>query len=217
MRTRTEKIRTIDELNETEVEQAHEKYLTGEIDDMAWDAEYKESLAAFERATGINVTRWSLGPARHYDIEYPSEISDLSVTGIRLRTWILNHWDWFFTAKKHYNVPKREDMLNRTKNRARKWHNARLVEEESSCPFTGYCGDEDLLDPLRKFLAEGFKADEARPVTQRSTLTDLLDDCVRSWLKSFEEDYEYQHTLECFKEMAETDGWEFTENGEITH
>ena len=89
--------------------------------------------------------------------------------------------------------------------------------KESSCPFTGYCGDEDLLDPLRKFLAEGFKADEARPVTQRSTLTDLLDDCVRSWLKSFEEDYEYQHTLECFKEMAETDGWEFTENGEITH
>jgi hypothetical protein len=209
MRTRTEKIRTINELTETEVEQAHEKYLIAGVD-MAWDKEWKESLKKFAGATGIDVDRWSFPPIQ-YHIDFPSEIQDLTVTGIRLRTWILNHWDWMFTVRKHYNVPKQGDPER--KNKARRWHNASLVEESSSCPFTGYCGDEDLLDPLRKFLAEGFRADEARPVTQRSTLVDLLDDCVNSWIKAYYVDYEDQQTLNHFKDMATANGWEFGETG----
>jgi hypothetical protein len=212
MRTRTEKIRTIDELTEAEVEVAHQKYLAAG-DEMAWDAEWRASLKAFEQATGISVTQWSMQP-RLYEIAFPSEIQDLPCTGIRLRTWILNHWDWFFTCRKHYNVPKQGDPER--KNAARRWHNARLTEEESSCPFTGYCGDEDLLDPLRKFLAEGFKADEAKAEAQRSTLADLLDDCVSSWLRAYAADDEDQQTLEHFKDMATANGWEFDESGEIT-
>jgi hypothetical protein len=210
---RTETIRTIDELSEAEVKTAHERYLAGGID-VAWEPEYRKSLAVFEKATGISVRSWGLQP-RQYKIDYPSDIQDLTVTGIRLRTWILNHWEWFFIARKHYNVPKQGDPER--KNKARRWHNASLTEESSSCPFTGYCGDEDLLDPLRKFLAEGVKADEARPATQRSTLADLLDDCVSSWLRAYEADYEAEQTLEHFKDMATANGWEFDESGEITH
>ena len=159
---------------------------------MAWDEEYRDTL----KVTGINVPEWSL-PGGGCRIKVEDAV--LELTGLRLRTWIVNNWgDELLTSPKFYY--KTLDGKSRTRH-------SQIQRDPGCCPLTGFCSDEDIIDPLRKFVAGGFLKDRA------TTLEDLLKDCVHSWLEAFEAEYEDQQTLEYFIDMAQVNEWEFDENG----
>lgn len=72
------------------------------------------------------------------------------------------------------------------------------------CPFTGYCMDEVLLDPIRAFLKQ--------PIN-RVTFRELLEDCYHAWVKGCENDIEYQGSDENVAETILANEYEFDEDG----
>ncbi len=52
----------------------------------------------------------------------------------------------------------------------------------SCCPLTGVCYDEDILDPIRKFLAKP---------NMTISLKDLIDNCVSEFILSWYHEWEY--------------------------
>jgi hypothetical protein len=71
------------------------------------------------------------------------------------------------------------------------------------CPFTGFCGDEDILDEMRVFLQRPYDI----------TFEGLIDKCIKAWVKACVADIDYQVTEECFMETA--DDSQYLENGSI--
>jgi hypothetical protein len=69
------------------------------------------------------------------------------------------------------------------------------------CPFTGYCADDDFLDELRKDIKEGSTVKEA---------FEALADKARRML---ENELDAQQSEEYFKEHADANDYEFTEDG----
>ncbi len=84
--------------------------------------------------------------------------------------------------------------------------NDTLPDLSGECPFTGYCMDEVLLDPLRAFMA--------RPDTSLE-YPELLRQCLESWVHACARDYEYQQSEESFIESAQANEWYFTQDGEF--
>ena len=74
------------------------------------------------------------------------------------------------------------------------------------CPFTGYCGDETLLDAIRKALAN--------PAAITS-LRDVFNDALQSWAWAFESDINHWHSEEAIREDIEANGYEFNANGTL--
>jgi hypothetical protein len=75
-----------------------------------------------------------------------------------------------------------------------------------TCPFTGYVGDETLLDPIRAFKANPSKYDD---------FEGLMNDCLAAWKDGVVEDMEQNESFENFQEMAKINGWEFTKDGKL--
>lgn len=74
------------------------------------------------------------------------------------------------------------------------------------CPFTGYCGDENLLDAIRNALAN--------PASIVS-LRDVFADALHDWVKAFEADIDHWHGEEAIREDIEANEYEFNANGTI--
>lgn len=89
--------------------------------------------------------------------------------------------------------------------RAWKWlqNNGVLDAIKEHGPFTGYCGDESLLGPLRDFIR----------MPDSQTLEDIYQDCVSSWAHAWERDMEWQQSDEYIAEDLEANVHEFTEGG----
>ena len=73
------------------------------------------------------------------------------------------------------------------------------------CPFTGYCLDECLLDPLRTFI------DRPSDVIFQS----LIDECLNSWVEAVVNDLESYYSRGSAQENIEMNEYDFLENGEI--
>jgi hypothetical protein len=74
-----------------------------------------------------------------------------------------------------------------------------------SCPFTGYCLDETLLDNIKTFLERPYK----------TTFYDLIDSCFDKWLKDCRADMEHQTSEEYFKEEVDANEYKFLEDGTV--
>lgn len=74
-----------------------------------------------------------------------------------------------------------------------------------NCPFTGVCYDEDLLDPIREFMARPYKIE----------LSELISDCLAILDRAVENEIDYQYSDESIIENIECNGFEFTEEGEL--
>lgn len=190
----------IDELSETAQQKAWEKSL--QHFDMPWADENRQSLEAFCKEFPVKAKDWCYGdradivPVMEFS-QYDDAVWEL--TGLRLRTWLLNNFDHVLYAGKY--ISKTYSTLPYRY----RFRHSKAIIEESCCPFTGYCMDETLLDPIRKFI----KTPDNR------TLEDLLGECLWSWVYACQEDYEYQSSFECFIEDARANEWEFNESGEM--
>lgn len=115
-------------------------------------------------------------------------------------------WSVGFGSPTYARVSAHEDAAELVGVRAWKYLQKYVdaIGEEGACPFTGYCGDETFLDPLRAFLK--------RPDTT-STVQDIMDACATAWANGWLADMEYQTTDEYVAEDLAANEHEFTESG----
>ena len=201
--TVTTEVYQFDELTEQAKEVAREwwreyTYSNG----FAWSEEYinsvKEGLEAFNAelkdysidCQNINCSSWT--------VKNNNDNTD-ELTWQRLRKWLLNNY--------YSNFFERKPQGKYTKNEVtKKWNykrRSRITYTETSCPFTGYCGDEDFMDVFRKFINN----------PDNSTLEELLNEATEATFRALEADCEHQLTDEYIDEVIEINEYEFTVDG----
>lgn len=188
MRVIEAKVYTLDELSVSAQENAHNEYLARKDYDFseAMDS-IKEGLKHFD----FKLVDW--------DIEYYCAS---------------NAWFKIEYTNNYYTENDKEELVG-----VRLWkylHNQNFLQYickydrkckpllDGNCPFTGVCYDENFLDPIREFV---------KLPSSVINFKDLMKDCVRSVLKSIEDEYDYQSSFEYFKKEAEDDGYEFYDDG----
>ena len=69
---------------------------------------------------------------------------------------------------------------------------------DGTCPLTGFCADNDALDPLWDMM-------EGKHVKDGMTIAEMIDECFESFFTSWEKDIRYHQSEEYFREneMAE--------------
>ena len=66
--------------------------------------------------------------------------------------------------------------------------------------------DDSLLKPIYDFIAKPCK---------HTTFNDLINDCLNRWIHDCNNDYEYAHSFDAFKESCECNDYDFLINGEF--
>lgn len=195
MRTIETNIFNFSELSEEAKQNAIEEIRNKETDffwSNEWMASIKQGLVNF----GAELQNYSI------DFCNPSQSSfkisnDNSnteeLTGLRLRTWLLNNYYHNFFQRKPQGAYTKSDRRSK------------ITFIETSCPFTGYCGDEDFMDTFRAFI----KSPDNR------TLDELLNEATEAVIQAGAKDYECQTSDEGIKDSIEANGYEFTETGEL--
>ncbi len=77
---------------------------------------------------------------------------------------------------------------------------------KQDCPFTGYCGDESLLDAIRTAIGSPAKI---------SSLYSVFYGALHGWANDFERDMDYHYSDEAIREDIEANEYEFYANGGI--
>lgn len=164
-------------------------------DEIPWRGEIMASFEAIFKASGIHIRDWSINgdyPSQSYvrfDFRgfYNSGVEDL--TGNRALAWIENNL--------LYDLREKRTFINRVK-KYEHWYDFTKYGEIPSCPFTGYCADEDFIESLLKSIKSG------------DTLGEAYSDLAHVAGKMLESEIEYQNSEECFLEQEHL---EFTEDG----
>lgn len=190
MKTKEIKIYKFSELSDTAKEKALNDWRnkTGEI---FWQ---EETLASFQKCVemaGLKLVNWEIG-AYSPSFARIEDFQGADLTGPRAIAWLENNL--LSRCRVPWKGPKRAEY--------RKYGNGYRPGQIKSCPFTGYCSDEDLLDSLKKDIRAGSTVKEA---------FEALADVCR---KILETELDYQNSAEYFEEHADANGYEFTEDGE---
>lgn len=187
MRTETISIYQFSELSEEAKREALDKFEA--FTDHIWDDAHetvKKFCDEFYIKTGHN--SWLDYSSNKFD----DPINEL--TGVRLRTWLINNYGHLFTEGKPFGY-----YLGGGKYK----HRSKVIFVNTCCPFTGVCYDEDILQPLRDFIKK----------PDNSNLDDLFYDCFETLRNSIESEIEYRNSDEAKQEDIEANGYEFYEDG----
>lgn len=201
MREKIIKLYKFDELSDEAKERARNWYREG--NEFGWFGECHDSIKAFEKALPIKIRDYELGGYRPSSVSFSvTDDNVVELKGLRLRTWLINHfWNDLEEGKYYIGANGRTVSLDAK-------HRRSNATKEVSCPFTGVCYDENLLDPIRDFI---FKF---TPRQAETTLKELLEDCFSSLQKAIEDEIEYQNEDEQVDESIRANEYEFYENGE---
>jgi len=175
--TKTITVYAWNELSEKAKDNARYKYFSN---DYFWKDEYLDTLKKaldFFNASYDSVSWENIS----HDLTFHHDSEVLELKGARLFAYINNNYA---------NIPNKDRSF--------------LLDQ--NCYFTGYCGDEDFLDPLRAFMS--------RPSSD-ITYKDLIESCVESLLKAMRADYEYQISDEGLSETCEANEYQFDAQGRI--
>lgn len=201
MRTVRTKVYKFNELSKQSQQKAIEKYQ--ETQEFFWVDEWISSIKNGLKNFGAKLTDWSISYTSYdrssFSIENNNENTE-ELTGLRLRTWLLNNYYSNFFEGKPYGVYQKNPNTGR-------WFHPRIskvIFKETCCPFTGYCGDENFMDIFREFI----KKPDGR------NLDELLNDAVEKTIKGLQDDCESQQEDEYIAEHMEANGYEFTQDGE---
>ena len=149
-------------------------------DHFYWSDEWQESLNAFAKLAPITIRNWEVG-YRSTGVTFDVDEDDNYGDGIAELSGV-RAWKW---------------LVNNG------W--AKLAAGQD-CPFTGYCGDEDLLDAIREALAN--------PAAITS-LRDVFNDALQGWAWAFERDINHWGSEEAIREDIEANEYEFNANGTL--
>lgn len=214
MRKIEQTIFTVEELKESALKTAHENYL--ENFEFFWADEWlnviKKGLEAFNCELGRYSIDYSSATCSTAPVIDCNTHSD-DVKGVRLRTWLINNFYSTIYPPKYYGrlvntfkdgTPIPVSDKHRAGLRHVKRYSKVLTDGIGACDLTGYCGDINFLEPIKQFIE--------KPDNQ--TFEDLMEAAVYNTLKGIQQDYEWQTSMEYFKEEADQQEMEFYEDGE---
>ena len=75
---------------------------------------------------------------------------------------------------------------------------------ENSCVLTGMCYDDDILNPIYKFIQHP---------NNSTTFEELLNECIENMGKVLRTEEDYMYSPEYITEEIEANEYEFTEDG----
>lgn len=218
MRTIETKLYQFEELSEESKQRAIEKWRS-EDTEIAWASENRDTMEKFAEIFPIKVTDWSYG-GRGEGVSFRFTCDDCieELSGQRLATYIWNNYKSDLFKGKYYHSQKfgltdhrlihrrvkSKQITNNCPNKG-KWSNSYYsgLFLETSCVLTGYCMDDDILDPIYKFLD--------KPSNQ--TFRDLLENCFDEWIKACNRDIDWQNSDEYISETISANDYEFEEDG----
>lgn len=205
--TITREIFTFEELSPEAQAKAIQDYRGKGIDTAHnWD-EARQSVSAFCDLFDCKTGRDSWLDIIAHDSETRHDL-----TGQRLRTYLINNYPSAFYERKYRNSfhraekPTTPHRMRQVKpwSRGGYWVTLRSnFETESSCPFTGVCYDEDLLQPLKEFI----KQPDGR------TFEQLVSEAGESLRISLESEDDYRNSDEGIAEDIQAQDLEFLEDG----
>lgn len=188
MREKIIKLYRFNELSDTAKEKAREWYRSGF--EYFWGDDAVNSLKGFCEHFGIHLRDYAVdafGPDNYVKADMPEYAEDIA--GLRLWKYLQNQDLLTYWNKYH---KKKEPLLN------------------GDCPFTGYCMDESLLDPIREFMKSPPAGSDPDKV---KTWEELIEDCFDSWLRAVKVDIEYSYSDEAVDENITINEYEFLEDG----
>jgi len=191
---KTIEIYTIDELTKDSQKYAYEKWLT--------NCEYlrsddnKLTLQKFCEIFPIKNLEWEYGDGYNYInfkfeyFDYDEEITDLK--GIRLLKYIINnYYNDIFKPKTYFSKGYKKSRKSK-------------ITLNNDCVLTGLYLDLSILDPIYNFIKNPCK---------HTTFNMLMKECLNSWLKDCQSDFEYCISFEYFIEEAQGNNYEYLSNG----
>ncbi len=170
-------------------ERALEKWRENVASDPAWIAEIADSFKSVFAAAGLRLTNWAIGGCGTDCTVAP--FFGESLTGGRAWAWLENNL--LGKLRIPWSGPGRWSVA-----KYGRYYRPGLVRP---CPLTGVCFDDDLLDDLRDSIRAG--------LTVKNAFEALAD-------KAFgliEHEIESQQTEEYFLETSESNGYEYTADG----
>ena len=206
------KIYTFDELDDNIKDRKICEY--GDFHSEAWDGDYRATLKALEELFGVTCQDWEVNPYRHNYTLYAfygqytrthldeaaevdgEEYGYLALRGLRAMGKCWTRWGREVTKGKYFK-----------KGRAPK-HSRVLFDglHDGSCPLTGYCADNDALDPLWNMM-------EGKDAGSNTTIAEMIDACFDAFFTAWEKDIAYGYSEEGFRESPDFSEW-YDEDGE---
>ena len=144
-----------------------------------WGDESVASLKAFADWFGVKIRDYSLGGSDNWNNHVK---------------WELDRFDQWFELE---DVRLWKYLNNNPHH---------LPKLDGSCPFTGYCMDETLLDPIREFMK--------RPtINECMTIEKLIGEGIDKFVSAYCADVDYSYSDEAVAENIELNEYEFTKEG----
>jgi hypothetical protein len=147
---------------------------------------------------------WRAGDQFFWEDEWRDSLHAFAkIAPIKVRDWSVGYGGTYVTFGMD------DDIADLSGVRAYKWllnNNWAKLAAGQDCPFTGYCGDENLLDAIRTAIGNPASI---------SSLRDVFADALHSWAKAFERDLDYWHSEEAIREDIDANGYEFNANGTL--
>jgi hypothetical protein len=170
-----------------------------------WDEENLASLRKFADIFDCSF------PGRDYSDVIKYDGSGNELTGLRLRTFLINNYGETLFKRKylgHINHHVKHRMVKnktaqRTNNQYAQIYSNTQIDKD--CNLTGYFIDHELLTSIWNFIDK----------PDNSTMQDLVDESLHNWGKAVEADHEYQDSDEYIAEKIEANKYEFTADGII--
>lgn len=187
-----------------------------------WADENRQTLEKFAEIFPIKVTNWSYG-GRGEGVDFHFTCSDEieELTGQRLATYIWNNYKTDLFKGKYFHSQKfglTDHKLNHRRVKSRqittncpnmgKWSNSyySAILLDSCCVLTGYCMDDEILNPIYNFLN--------KPI-ENISFRDLLESCFDCWVTACNNDIEYQNSDEYISDEIINNDCDFEEDGTI--
>lgn len=204
MRTETivRNIYKVEELSEKARNKAFSDWC--EVDEFN-NSDNEQILNAFCSVFPVTVSDWAFSEGQHYIKHHmTTEYGDTDeLTGLRLRTFIINNYFHELYKGKYYSSKGYFDSEQQYHYVCR--HSKVIFER--GCTLTGYGNDLDILSPIFKFL------DLKDPRDCMVNLKYLMGVCLDKWLTTCENDYDHYYTMEHFIELSSLNEWEYLEDG----
>jgi hypothetical protein len=188
---------SIDELPEAIQKKAYHQWL--ERASYTWAEENEKVLKAFENIFPVKIISWQYGGYGDYirfTMTCDSCIEQLS--GLRLLKYLYNNYFDYLFKGKYYSKVKLVDGKYVYKRRHSK------IIKDNCCVLTGYYLDDIILEPIYNFL---------KNPKSYVTFFDLMQECLENWIRGCARDYEDYFSFENFLEIAQINGYLYTESG----
>jgi hypothetical protein len=184
MQTKTIITYSFDELDQEIQEKIAETWRAN--DSFFWADEWLDSLKGFAEYFGININDWIIDlygrSYVYFDFNGDDELKFTDFPSSLARSEI--------SGFRLYKM-----LLNRYS-----------ADSMKDCCFTGYCGDEVLMKPIREFIKKPSK---------NIDFYYLIECCFDEWIKVFEKDIEHWESFDCIKEDILLNEYQFTESGNL--